>query len=121
MKSMLAAGYDKFEVEEAAKRLLKYISDAQIPQGQAPKPAEAKEKKSKKEELLAQSTTPSPTQQTPSAPESPAPLKTPSPKPLPEIKAPKKKIGKKILIILAILLLAAMQGWFIYFLIKKFL
>ena len=58
MKSMLAAGYDKFEVEEAAKRILKYMSDAQLPQGLAPKP-ETKEKKSKQEKLPLPSPTPS--------------------------------------------------------------
>ncbi len=134
MKSMLAAGYDKFEVEEAAKRILKYMSDAQLPQGLAPKPAEAKEQKSKQEKLPSPSpapsspqqtpsSTPSPLQQIPSLSDSPAPSQTLSPKPLPlpEIKIPKKKSGKKILIILAIILLAALQGWFIYFLIKKFI
>lgn len=120
MKSMLAAGYDKFEVEEAAKRILKYMSDAQVPQGQAPKP-EAKEQKSKQEKLPSPSQTPASLQKTPPQAESSAPLQTPSPKPLPEIKTKKKKSGKKILIILVILLLVALQGWFIYFLIKKFL
>lgn len=139
MKSMLAAGYDKFEVEEAAKRILKYMSDAQLPQGLAPKP-ETKEKKSKQEKLplpsptpsssqtpsppqQTPSSTPSSPQQTPSPSDSPAPLQIPplKPLPLPEIKIPKKKSGKKILIILAIILLAALQGWFIYFLIKKFI
>ncbi len=145
MKSMLAAGYDKFEVEEAAKRILKYMSDAQLPQGLAPKPAEAKVQKSKQEKLPSpsptssppqqtpsqtpsppqqtSSPTPSPQQQTPHASDSPAPLQIPSlkPLPLPEIKIPKKKKGKKILIIIAIILLVIMQGWFVYFLIKKFI
>lgn len=95
IRSMITAGYDRFEVNEAAKTVIKEIAELQIPEGQRLQEQPAKTS------VASQTLLPSQSQQV-------------------QTKAPKPKVKKGILIT-AIIFLLIIVASLLYLLITKFI